>query len=118
MALSFIDWERKDVLVLSLIGRLTLGEGTQLLRRLIGDSLALNKKNIVLKLAEVVYIDSSGLGELLAAHRSVAKHGGKLKLVKLTSRAQKLFHMSRLYTIFEIYEDEDSAVDSFESAVA
>lgn len=116
MALNYIDWERKDVLVLSLTGRLTLGEGTKLLRRLIGDSLALGKKNIVLKLGEVVYIDSSGLGELVAAHRAVSRQGGKLKLVKLTSRAQELFHMSKLYTVFEIYNDEDSAVASFESA--
>ncbi len=113
MALSYIDWDRNGILVLSLNGRLTLGEGTHLLRQLIDDALALGKKDIILNMSEVVYIDSTGLGELVARHKAVAQNGGKLKLAKLGSRAQALVQLTRLHTVFEIYNDEDSAVASF-----
>ncbi len=115
MALNYIDWDRNGILVLSLSGRLTLGEGTRLLRQLIEDALALGKNNIVLQMGEVVHIDSTGLGELVARHKAVAQHGGKLKLAKLGSRAQALVQLTRLHTVFEIYKDEDSAVASFQS---
>ena len=78
MALSYIDWERNGVLILTLIGRITLGEGTRLVRQLFTDALGLGKIDIILKLAEVVHIDSSGLGELIVAHRAVLARGGKL----------------------------------------
>jgi anti-sigma B factor antagonist len=111
--LSFIDWEREGVLVLNLTGRIILGEGTRSLRELIHDALAMGKKDIVLNLGEVVHIDSSGLGEMVTLHTAVARAGGQLKLLKLTARAQDLMHISRLHTIFEIFQDEDSAVRSF-----
>jgi anti-sigma B factor antagonist len=113
MALTFIDWERDGVLVLNLIGRLALGQGTQLLRQLIDDALLLGKKDIILNLAEVVYVDSSGLGELAASHMRVSKQHGRLKLVRLTPRAQEIMQLTRLHMVMEIFDDEDSALSTF-----
>ncbi len=115
MRLTFLDWDRGDVLVLSLIGELKLGSATGLLRQLIADAVTLGKINIVLNLGEVTYIDSSGLGELVAALSKVNREGGRLKLAKLRARAQELVQSTRVYTLFEIYGDEDAAVRSFET---
>jgi len=113
MALEYFDWEVGDVLVLHLQGPITLGEGTRKLRALIQEKLQAGKKNIVLNLAEVYYIDSSGLGELVAAYTTTNRIGGKLKLMKLSPRVKDLAQLTKVYQIFEIFDDEDSAVRSF-----
>ena len=113
MSLTHIDWEREGVLVLSFTGRMTLGEGTRLLRKLIADALEAGRKDILLNLGEVFYIDSSVLGELIAAHKAVARQDGRLKLAKLTARTQELMQLTKLHTVFEIYDNEDAAVRSF-----
>ena len=115
MALTYLDWDRGNVLVLSLVGELKLGDGTALLRQLVADAIALGKKKIVLNLGEVQYIDSSGLGELVAAHSRVSQAGGKMKLVNLRARAQELVQSTRLFLLFELYRDEDAAVRSFDT---
>jgi anti-sigma B factor antagonist len=113
MSLHFIDWEREGVLVLNLTGKLVLGDETRTFRQLIQDALTIGKKDIILNLGEVVHIDSSGLGEMVTSHSSVKRQGGHLKLVKLTPRAQDLVNLTKLHTVFEIYDDEDSALRSF-----
>jgi anti-sigma B factor antagonist len=113
MALEYFDWEVGDVIVLHLQGPITLGEGTRKLRALIQEKLQAGKKNIVLNLAEVYYIDSSGLGELVAAYTTTNRNGGKLKLMKLSPRVKDLAQLTKVYQIFEIFNDEDSAVRSF-----
>ena len=113
MALEYFDWEVGDVIVLHLQGPITLGDGTRKLRALIEEKLKAGKKNIVLNLAEVYYIDSSGLGELVAAYTATNRNGGKLKLMKLSPRVRDLAQLTKVYQIFEIFNDEDSAVRSF-----
>jgi anti-sigma B factor antagonist len=113
VALEYFDWEVGDVFVLHLQGPITLGEGTSKLRKLIHDLLDAGNKKIVLNLAEVYYVDSSGLGELVAAHTSATREGCKLKLMKLAPRVQDVMQLTKLHQIFEVFEDEDSAVRSF-----
>jgi anti-sigma B factor antagonist len=118
VSLHYIDWERDGVLVLNLTGKLVLGEGTRSFRQLIQDALAIGKKDIILNLGEVVHIDSSGLGELVTSHSTVRREGGRMKLVKLTPRAHALVNLTKLHTVFEIYEDEDTALRSFRPPAA
>jgi anti-sigma B factor antagonist len=113
MALEYFDWEVGDVIVLHLQGPLTLGEGTRRFRTLIHEKLEAGKKNILLNMAEVYYIDSSGLGELVAANTTIHRHGGTLKLMKLAPRVKDLVQLTKVYQVFEVFNDEDSAVRSF-----
>lgn len=113
MSLSYIDWEVNGVTVLNLSGKLTLGDGTRIFRQLIDDAIGLGKKRVVLNMAEVFRIDSSGLGELVTAHIRMRRSGGKLKLIRLPSRTHELVQLTRLHSVFEFYNDEDSAVRSF-----
>jgi anti-sigma B factor antagonist len=114
MALEHFDWEVGDVLVVNLTGPITLGPGTREFRQLITDTLESGRKNILLNMAEVYYIDSSGLGELVAAYTASTRRGGKLKLMKLTQRVQDVVQLTKVYRIFEVFEDEATAVRSFE----
>lgn len=113
MSLISYDWERNGVTVLHLSGQLTLGEGTSSFRKLIRETLEQGKTNIVLKMSDVYYIDSSGLGELVTAYTTVAKQGGKLKLLNLTQRVQDLVQLTKVYRILEVFSDEDTALKSF-----
>ena len=113
MSLIAYDWERNGVTVLHLSGQLTLGDGTSSFRKLIRETLDQGKVNIVLKMSEVYYIDSSGLGELVTAFTTVSKQGGKLKLLKLTQRVQDLVQLTKVYRVLEVYTDEDAAINSF-----
>jgi anti-sigma B factor antagonist len=117
MALEHFDWEVGDVLVLNLTGAITLGPGTREFRQLIADTLEGGRKNILLNMAEVYYIDSSGLGELVAAYTAATRRGGNLKLMKLTQRVQDVVQLTKVYRIFEVFNDEDSALRSFGAAV-
>jgi anti-sigma B factor antagonist len=114
MALEHFDWEIGDVLVVNLTGPITLGPGTREFRQLITDTLESGRKNILLNMAEVYYIDSSGLGELVAAYTAATRRGGKLKLMKLTQRVQDVVQLTKVYRIFEVFNDEATAVRSFE----
>ncbi|HLH00931.1 MAG TPA: STAS domain-containing protein [Bryobacteraceae bacterium] len=113
MSLEHFHWEVEGVWVLHLQGSITLGEGTNHLRELIHDVLAAGKRKIVLNMAEVHYMDSSGLGELIAAHQTVQRQGGHLKLLKLTPRVKDLVQLTKVHRIFEVFPDEASAVRSF-----
>jgi anti-sigma B factor antagonist len=116
MALEHYDWEVGNVLVLHLTGPITLGPATRDFRSLIQETVESGKTNILLNMSEVYYIDSSGLGELVAAYTTVTRRGGKLKLAKLTQRVQDVVQLTRVYRIFEVFNDEETAVRSFESA--
>ena len=115
MPLDHFDWEVGGVSILHLQGSITLGEETRRLRQLVHDALDAGKKKIVLNMAEVHYLDSSGLGELIAAYTTAKHRGGTLKLMKLTPRVRDLVQFTKVHTIFEVFADEDSAVRSFAS---
>ena len=113
MALSWIDWDNGDVTVVALTGRITLGEGTSRLRDAVRQALDRGRNKLVLNLAEVMYVDSSGLGELVHALTSVRRGGGQLKLSNLQALMRDLIQVTRLYSVFEVFPDEESAVNSF-----
>ncbi len=102
-----------DVSVVDVVGRITLGEGASALRETIRGLVAKDQKKVLLNLGEVSYIDSSGIGELVSGFTTVANHGGQLKLLGLTKRVQDLLQITKLYTVFDIYDNEASAVRSF-----
>jgi|SRR5579862_3805837 len=116
MALDYFDWEVGDVIVLHLQGPITLGQPTQTLRQLIQDTIAAGRTKILLNMAEVYYIDSSGLGELVAGVIHAQRAGAKLKLMKLAPRVQDVMQLSKLLQVIDTYPDEDSAVRSFATA--
>ncbi len=101
------------VTILDLSGRITLGEGSVVLRDAIRDLLTKGDKNILLNLGDVSYIDSSGIGELVSAFTSVKNSGGELKLLNLTKKVHDLLQITKLYTVFDVKDDETSAVGSF-----
>jgi len=102
-----------DVAVIDVSGRITLGEGSSNLRDGIRELLAKGQRKILLNLGDVSYIDSSGIGELVSGYTSVANQGGQLKLLNLTKRVRDLLQITKLYTVFDVYEDEATAVRSF-----
>jgi len=102
-----------DVTVIDSVGRITLGEGASSFRDAIRDLLANGDKKLLLNLAEVTYIDSSGIGELVSGFTTVTNQGGSLKLLHLTKRIQDLLQITKLYTVFEVFDDEAEAVRSF-----
>jgi len=102
-----------DVVVLNVSGRITLGEGNVMLREIVRDLADKGNKRIVLNLSEVDYVDSSGVGELVKTHTTIRNKGGELKLASLNKRVYDLLQMTRLATVFDIHEDEASALSSF-----
>jgi len=104
------------VTILDLSGRITLGEGSVQLRDAIRDLLAKGSKQILLNLADVNYIDSSGIGELVSAYTTVRNQGGELKLLNLTKKVHDLLQITKLYTVFDVKDDEASAIASFNRA--
>jgi len=102
-----------DVTVIDVSGRITLGEGSSVIRDAIRDLVANGKKKILLNLGDVTYIDSSGIGELVAGYTSVANAGGTLKLLSLTKRVKDLLQITKLYTVFDVHDEEAHAVRSF-----
>lgn len=102
-----------DVTVIDAVGRITLGEGASAFRDTIKDLAAKGNQKLLLNLGEVSYIDSSGIGELVSGFTTVTNHGGQLKLLGLTKRVKDLLQITKLYTVFEVYDDEASAVRSF-----
>jgi anti-sigma B factor antagonist len=112
--------ERKvgDVVVLDLKGKVMLGEGDELLKDKVSSLLNQGYKKIVLNLAEVPYIDSAGLGEIVRTFTTVSRQGGSLKLLNLTKRITDLLSITKLLTVFDTFESETEAVNSFSAAKA
>ena len=101
------------VTIVDLSGRITLGEGSVVLRETVRDLISKGQKKILLNLSDVSYIDSSGIGELVSGFTTVTNQGGVLKLLGLTKRVKDLLQITKLYTVFEVFDDEAAAVRSF-----
>jgi anti-sigma B factor antagonist len=101
------------VTIVDLSGRITLGEGSVVLRDTVRDIISKGNKKILLNLADVNYIDSSGIGELVSAFTTVRNQGGELKLLRLTKKVHDLLQITKLYTVFDVKDDETAAVQSF-----
>ena len=102
-----------DVTVVDAAGRITLGEGASMFRDKIRDLATGGNKKLLLNLAEISYIDSSGIGELVSGFTTVTNQGGSVKLLNLTKRVQDLLQITKLYTVFDVHEEEAHAVRSF-----
>ena len=113
MALDILEKDVKGVTVLELTGRITLGEGSSLLRTKLKECLSQGKTRLVLDLAEVAYIDSAGLGTLVAGYTSAQNQGASLKLANLTKRFSETLNITKLVTVFEVYDTVADAVNSF-----
>ena len=105
-----------DVVVLDLKGRITMGEGDELLKDKVNSLVNQGHKKIVLNLAEVPYIDSAGLGEIVRTYTTVSRQGGSLKLLSLTKRITDLLSITKLLTVFETFDSENDAVRSFSAS--
>ena len=104
----------EGVIVVDLSGRIKLGEGSVTLRETVKDLMAKGHKKILLNLGDISYIDSSGIGELVAAFTSVRNQGGELKLLHLTKKVHDLLQITKLYTVFDIKDDEAEAIRAFD----
>jgi anti-sigma B factor antagonist len=102
-----------NVTVIDVAGRITLGEGSSALRETLRELVAKNQTKILLNLADVTYIDSSGIGELVSGYTTVTNTGGSLKLLNLNKRVKDLLQITKLYTVFEVHEDEAAAIRSY-----
>ena len=102
------------VTIVDLSGRITLGEGSVILRDTVRDLLTKGQKKILLNLGDVNYIDSSGIGELVSAFTTVRNQGGELKLLNLSKNVRNLLQVTRLYTVFDVQEDLHQAVKSYQ----
>jgi anti-sigma B factor antagonist len=116
MSMKLTTHEEGGVMIVDASGRLTLGESTIALRNKIRELVDGGSRRIVLNLADVTYIDSSGIGELVAAYTTVATAGGELKLLNLATRVHELLYITKLYTVFATFKDEASAIASFSVA--
>ena len=102
-----------DVMILELSGRLTIGEGDELLRDKINSMLQQGHRKLLLNLGEVPYVDSAGLGQMVSTLSTVKRQGGSLKLLHLTKRIQDLLSITKLLTVFDAFDSEQEALDSF-----
>ena len=102
-----------NVEIISLQGKITIGSGDTQLREVITNAVNGGKTNVLLDLSGVTTIDSSGIGELVGSYTTVTNRGGKLKLLHLPAKLNELLHVTQLITVFEVYENEQEAVNSF-----
>ncbi len=111
--LNIAERQAGDVTVLDMSGKITIGEGSVALRTAIRKLIEEGKKKILLNLAQVGYVDSSGIGELVSSFTTLNREGGQLKLLNLTQKIQDLLAITKLLTVFDTYDDESSALHSF-----
>ena len=116
MSMKAIVRQVDSVTIVDVSGRITLGEGCTQLRELIREQLGKGNKNVLLNLGDVSYIDSSGIGELVSSYTAVSNQGGSLKLLNLTKKVQDLLQITKLYTIFDVHDDEAKAISSFSAS--
>ncbi|MGH9794359.1 MAG: STAS domain-containing protein [Candidatus Acidiferrales bacterium] len=105
--------EAGGVTIIDLSGRITLGEGSSMLRQMVRDLLGKGQQKILLNLGDISYIDSSGIGELVSGYTTVRNQGGELKLLQLTKRVHDLLQITKLYTVFDVHDSEQRALESF-----
>ena len=113
MSMKTSNRQVNGVTIVDCSGRITLGEGSLTLKDVVRELLSKGQKKILLNLGDVNYIDSSGIGELVSAFTTVRNQGGDLKLLNLTKKVHDLLQITKLYTVFEVFEDEAAAVRSF-----
>jgi anti-sigma B factor antagonist len=113
--MKIVERQVGDVVVLDLHGKILIGEGDDALREAVTKLADAGKTKILLNLADVPYVDSAGLGEIVRTYTTVSRKGGKLKLLNLTKKIQDLLSITKLLTVFETYESEDEAVRSYQS---
>ena len=113
MSMKASNRQVDGVAVVDMSGRITLGEGSVVLRDTIRDLIGKGSKKILLNLGDVTYIDSSGIGELVSAFTAVRREGGELKLLNLTKKVHDLLQITKLYTVFDIKDDEATAIKAF-----
>jgi len=111
--LNINERQAGDVTVLDMSGKITIGEGSVALRTAIRRVLEEGKRRILLNLGGVSYIDSSGIGELVSSYTAINKEGGQLKLLNLTQKIQDLLTITKLLTVFDVYENEADALNSY-----
>ena len=111
--LNISERQAGDVTILDMSGKVTIGEGSVALRNTIRKLLGEGKKNILMNLGQVGYVDSSGIGELVSSFTAVNKESGSLKLLNLTQKIQDLLAITKLLTVFDVFEDEGEALASF-----
>jgi len=111
--LNISERQAGDVTILDMNGKVTIGEGSVALRNTIRRLLGEGKKNILLNLAEVGYVDSSGIGELVSSFTTVSKESGSLRLLNLTEKIQDLLAITKLLTVFDTFDDEGEALASY-----
>lgn len=116
MALRGTCREVGDVAVIDFSGKITLGEGSAVVRKMVRELVEAGRKKILLDLSDVDYIDSSGIGEMVAAYTAVRSANGELKLVHLTRRVHDILQITRLFTVFDVQADEAAAMRSFRNA--
>lgn len=116
MSMKVTTRQIDSVTIIDVGGRITLGEGCTQLRQLIREHLSKGDKNLLVNLGDVTYIDSSGIGELVSAFTAVSNQGGQLKLLNLTKKVHDLLQITKLYTVFDIHDDEAKAITSFAKA--
>jgi anti-sigma B factor antagonist len=112
--LNIRERQAGDVTILDLDGKITIGEGSVSLRGAIRRLVEEGKKKILLNLSGVGYVDSSGIGELVSSYTTTSSKGGQLKLLNLTQKIQDLLTITKLLTVFDVYEDESTALNSFQ----
>jgi anti-sigma B factor antagonist len=113
VSIDFSTRQSDGITIVDLRGRITLGEGSVTLRDTVHDLLSKGQKRILLNLADVNYIDSSGIGELVSAFTAAKKQDGEVKLLNLTKKVHDLLQITKLYTVFDVKDDEALAVESF-----
>jgi anti-sigma B factor antagonist len=114
--LNISERQAGDVTVLDMSGKITIGEGSIALRSAVRRLLEEGRKKILLNLAQVGYIDSSGIGELVSSYTAINKDGGQLKLLNLTQKLQDLLTITKLLTVFDVYDDEAKAVAALKAS--
>src|SRR3978361_2388560 len=113
MSMKISTRQGDGITILDLSGRITLGEGSVTLRDAVRDVQSKRATNILLNLGDISYIDSSGIGELVSAFTTVKNSGGELKLLNLTKKVHDLLQITKLYTVFDIKDDEATAISAF-----
>ncbi len=111
--MKIVERQVGEVIVLDLHGKIMIGEGDDALRDAVAKLVDGGKSKILLNLADVPYVDSAGLGEIVRCYTTVSKNGGRLKLINLTKKIQDLLAITKLLTVFETFDAEDEAVRSF-----
>jgi anti-sigma B factor antagonist len=105
--------ELGEITIVDIKGRITIGEGNVMLREIMVGLLEKGKKHVLLNMTDVAHLDSAGIGELVCSHTSVRNHGGQLKLANVNKKVQELLEKTMLSAVFDIHQDETSAVKSF-----